>query len=103
MAYYSMYYSVMALFFRAGIKCENHSAAILLLQEVFGVDNSDISTAKRERIDKQYYVDTVATKQDTGDLIRRAESFNVKIFDLLERITNDKITKFRKELRSIVE
>ena len=103
MAYYSMYYSAMALFFRAGIKCENHSAAILLLHDVFGVGTTDISTAKRERIDKQYYVDTVATKQDVDDLIRKAESFDVKIFDLLERITNEKITKFREKLRSLVE
>ena len=70
MAYYSMYYSVMALFFRAGIKCENHSATILLLHEVFGIDNTDISTLKRERIDKQDHVDTVATIQDVEDLIR---------------------------------
>ena len=103
LAYYSMYYSVTALFFRAGIKCENHSASILLLQEVFGVDATDISTAKRERIDKQYYVDTIATKTDVDDLIRKAESFNVKIYDLLERMTNEAITKFRNELKSIVE
>jgi uncharacterized protein (UPF0332 family) len=103
MAYSSMYYSVMALFFRAGIKCENHSAAILLLQEVFGIDNTDIGTAKRERIDKLYYVDTVATIQDVEDLIRKAESFNVKIFDLIERMTNDKIKIFREKLKSIVE
>jgi len=103
MAYYSMYYSVMALFFRAGIKCENHSAAILLLQEVFGIDNTDISTLMRERIDKQYHVGTVETIQDVEDLIRKAESFNVKIFDLLERMTNDKIKKFREKLKAIVE
>jgi len=30
MGYYSMYYAVMALFFATGIKCENHSAAIIL-------------------------------------------------------------------------
>ena len=35
MAYYSMYYSVMALFFASGIKCENHTAAIVLLKENF--------------------------------------------------------------------
>lgn len=103
LAYYSMYYSVTALFFRAGIKCENHSASILLLEEVFGVDATDISTAKRERIDKQYYVDTIAAKTDVDYLIRKAELFNVKIYDLLERMTNEKITKFRKELKSIVE
>jgi uncharacterized protein (UPF0332 family) len=37
MAYYSMYYSVLALFFRTGIKCENHAAAIVLLRSVFNI------------------------------------------------------------------
>jgi uncharacterized protein (UPF0332 family) len=35
MAYYSMYYSVLALFFATGIKCENHTAAIILLRQGF--------------------------------------------------------------------
>lgn len=60
-AYYSMYHAVMALFFRTGIKCENHSATILLLKEIYGIDNAPLSDAKRERIDKQYYVDTTTT------------------------------------------
>src|SRR5665647_921994 len=56
MAYYSMYYSVLALFFATGIKCENHTAAIILLKKVFSIDNTDLEHAKTERIDKQYYV-----------------------------------------------
>jgi hypothetical protein len=50
-AYYSMYHAVMALFFRTGIKCENHSAAIILAKEVYGIDTTPLSEAKRERID----------------------------------------------------
>jgi len=42
MAYYSMYYSVLALFFATGIKCENHTAAIILLREIFAIDNGDL-------------------------------------------------------------
>ena len=57
LAYYSMYYCLLALLFRIGIKCENHAAAIILLTEVFGIDNASISKAKGERIDNQYYVD----------------------------------------------
>ena len=33
--YYSMYNTVLSLFFKCGIKCENHSAAAILLGEVF--------------------------------------------------------------------
>jgi len=33
MAYYSMYYSLLALLFRVGIKSENHTASIFLLRD----------------------------------------------------------------------
>ena len=57
LAYYSMYYMLTALLYKVGIKCENHAAAIILLKELFKKDNSKISFAKSERVDKQYYVD----------------------------------------------
>ena len=66
MAYYGMYHSLLALLFKCGIKCENHAASILLLKEVFNENNlvKEISFAKKERIDKQYYTDFKLTKQD---------------------------------------
>ena len=57
LAYYSAYNSLLALFFRVGIKSENHTASIFLLNKIFDIDNSFISFAKKERIDKQYYID----------------------------------------------
>ncbi len=36
LAYYSMYHLLLAALFRIGIKCENHTGAIILLKEVFG-------------------------------------------------------------------
>ncbi len=103
MAYYSMYHAVMALFFRTGIKCENHSATIVLLKEVYGVDSKPLSEAKKERIDTQYYVDTITTRKDVGDLIQAAEHFNADIVDRIERLTNQKITQYRERLRILVE
>lgn len=103
MAYYSMYHGVMALFFRTGIKCENHSATILLLKEIYAIDNTPLSDAKRERIDMQYYVDTTATRKDVDDLIHTAEIFNAHLLDFIERITNEKIAKYRERLRYLVE
>jgi len=64
MAYYSMYYSLLALLFRVGIKSENHTASIILLKDLFGLDNSQILKAKKERIDKQYYVDFKIVERD---------------------------------------
>ncbi|NLM31049.1 MAG: HEPN domain-containing protein, partial [Methanomicrobiales archaeon] len=47
MAYYSMYYMVLALLFATGIKCENHSGAMILLKSLYGIDNARIAAAKR--------------------------------------------------------
>jgi len=102
LAYYSMYYSVLALFFAAGIKCENHTAAIIMLADIFGIDNSSIASAKSERIDKQYYVATAPVRNDVVALIRTAESFNAEIFDVIERLTNKKIESVRKKLTELI-
>jgi uncharacterized protein (UPF0332 family) len=98
MGYYSMYYSVMALFFVTGIKCENHTAAIMLLHDIFGIDNTEIELAKKERIDKQYYVESAPVHDDVVAMIRTAETFNAVILDVIDRLTHEKIEAFRKKL-----
>jgi uncharacterized protein (UPF0332 family) len=52
LTYYSMYYQVLGLFFKCGVKSENHTATILLLRELFEIDNKEIEIAKKERVDK---------------------------------------------------
>jgi uncharacterized protein (UPF0332 family) len=95
LVYYSMYYSVLALFFKCGIKCENHSASIILLKELFDLDNQKIIKAKKERIDKQYYVDFHASKSDVKEGISIAEEFNSIITDHISRLNNDSINNIR--------
>ena len=97
LAYYSMYHLLTALLFKVGIKSENHSASIILLKGLFGQDNKDIFSAKKERIDKQYYVDFVITREDAEDIIRTAESFNSKISDFISKLNNDDVRKYREE------
>ena len=92
----------MALFFASGIKCENHTAAIMLLKDVFGIDNFSIHFAKTERIDKQYYVESSPVRDDVVALIRTAESFNAGILDATDRLTNEKIESFRAKLKKSV-
>lgn len=94
MAYYSMYYSLLALLFSIGIKCENHAAAIILLKKVFDIDNTPISKAKTERIDKQYYVDFSISKEETSKGIISSEEFNAEIKDFIDRINNEKIKQY---------
>lgn len=102
LAYYSMYHLSTALLFKTGIKSENHSASIILLKEVFNQDNKEIFEAKTERIDKQYYVDFVITKEDVADAIRKAEAFNSKMIDFISKVNNEDIKEYRKKFIEIV-
>ena len=101
LSYYSMYNSLLALLFKTGIKSENHSASIILLKNIFDIDNSDIEKAKKERIDKQYYIDFNITKQETKEAIVISEEFNSQILDFLEKLTKNQIQFFREKFENI--
>ena len=98
LTYYSMYHALTALLFRAGIKCENHSASIILLEQVFNQDNKKITFAKKERIDKQYYIDFQIGLEDAKDLIKTAEEFNAQIINFIETLTEEQVQKIRTKL-----
>ncbi|MCK4429074.1 MAG: HEPN domain-containing protein [Candidatus Aenigmarchaeota archaeon] len=102
MAYYSMYYILTALLFKSGIKCENHTGSIIISEYLFGLDMSEISLAKKERIDKQYYVDFHTTGKDAKKLIKISENFNSKIIDYLSKLNNKDIKEARKKLLQLV-
>lgn len=96
LTYYSMYYSSLSLLYKCGIKSENHTGTIILLKELFNIDNTEIKKAKKERVDKQYYVDFAATKKDVEEGIRIAEEFNSTIkhkIDTLKETEKDMIQK----------
>ena len=95
LAYYSMYHILIALLFKVGIKSENHSASIILLEDIFKIDSSDISFAKKERIDKQYYISFRITKEEVSDSIIKAEIFNNKLLDFISKLTNKDIDLYR--------
>ncbi len=102
LTYYSMYHMLTALLHKIGIKCENHSASIILMKELFNLDNSDISEAKEERIDKQYYTGFHITKEQVINAIKNAESFNDKVYDFISRINEKKIREYRDKFNKLV-
>jgi uncharacterized protein (UPF0332 family) len=102
MAYYSMYYMALAVLFRVGVKCENHTAAGLLLELVLDIDASDLKRAKKERVDKQYYVDFAITQEEVEELIRTAEEFDSRLQDSIDRMTGEEIQRFRKTSRTLL-
>lgn len=103
MSYYSMYYIILSLLFKIGIKCENHTASILLLKEVFDIDNSEILEAKKERIDKQYYVSFSVKEEQVKNAIKIAEEFNSKILDFISKIKNKDINEYRNKLNELLK
>src|SRR3989344_3507926 len=95
-SYYAMYNQLLALLFRVGIKCENHNSSILLLKLLFNQTelSSLISDAKKERIDKQYYVTAdkdEITAEIAGELFFHAEGFTLRIKALVKSLNNDAI------------
>ncbi len=102
MSYYTMYNSLTALLFKIGIKCENHTASILLLKELFNENGlfKIISFAKEERIDKQYYVTSkdsvILTKESAEDMLKKAEDFIVQIKLFIQNLNTIKIEELRK-------
>jgi uncharacterized protein (UPF0332 family) len=103
LSYYSMYHFTTALFFKAGIKSENHNATIQMLKEVFYLDNLELTIAKNERLDKQYYVNFQISKEEVAEAIKKAEAFNSKMNNVIAKITNEEIKKAREKFESLTE
>ena len=103
LTYYSMYNILTALLFKIGIKCENHSASIIFLKEIFDTDNSDIFKAKKERIDKQYYTDFGVKKEEVEEAIENAVEFNNKILDFMSKLNYSDVQKYREKFKRLFE
>jgi len=101
LTYYSMYHTLTALLFKVGIKCENHAASIIILKELFEIENEDISNAKEERVDKQYAVGFSITKEDVETAIKSAEEFNSKIQDFISRLTYSDLKEYKQKFEKI--
>ncbi len=107
MSYYAMYNMLIALLFRVGIKCENHGASILLLRLLFGENELSrlISDAKKERIDKQYYIkpekDEI-TRKITQELLNDAEEFTLKMKLSINNLDNDSVMKYQERIGRIL-
>ena len=103
MSYYTMYNSLTAMLFKVGIKCENHSASMILLKNLFGNVGmfKIISFAKEERIDKQYYVDFVLTKGSAQDLFAKAEEFLLQMKLLINSLNTEDIKSIRSKYKTL--
>ena len=108
-SYYSMYNHVQSLFFKCGIKCENHSASALLLKDFFNQSELHLifSKAKEERIDKQYYIapsqNNPATKESAKEMIGISMKFNPQITAFKNNLKLEEIKKIRDKISDILQ
>jgi len=94
-----MYNSLTALLFKVGIKCENYAGSIILFNRLFGRTDlfKMISFAKHERIDKQYYVTSVLTKESAQDMFTKAEEFLVQMKLIIRKLGIKEMESIRKK------
>lgn len=101
-AYYSIYNTVTALFYKCGIKCENHSAAAILILDLCKLEklHKIFLEFKKDRIDNQYYVPIINSEPITRDKcderLKTAQRFNIELRAYMERITLEDIKNIRK-------
>jgi uncharacterized protein (UPF0332 family) len=106
-AYFSIYNVVTALFYKCGIKCENHSAAVILIKQLFGLENLHLvfSEFKKDRIDNQYYTPIAngqpITKEKCEERLRTAQRFNVELRAQMEKLTLEDINNIRKRFEEL--
>lgn len=106
-AYYSLYNVVQALFYKCGIKNENHSGAVLLIKQLFNLDNYYLifSEFKKDRINNQYYISILNTepinKEKCNERIRTAQKFNAELRAYSGNLTLQEINNIRKAFKEI--
>lgn len=106
-AYYSIYNSVLSLFYKCGIKCENHSGAAILIRKLFHLEElyNLFSEFKKDRIDNQYYIPIIGTesinKEKCNERIKTAQEFNAKIISYSDNLKIKEINIIRKSFEEI--
>jgi len=103
LSYFSMYNSLLALFYICEIKCENHNTSIYPLKKLFSIENIEIKNAKTERRDKQYYPSFSTSKEEVSNAIKSAEKFNAEIKDFIEKLTLKQIKTYREKLSILLK
>jgi len=102
LTYYSMYNSLNALLFSVGIKSENHTASIFLLDYLFEFDNSGIKSAKDERVDKQYYTNFKIILDEVIVALEEAEKFNYELLNIILKLNKESIDFYRQKFKELL-
>lgn len=106
--YYSLYFSLYSLLMKIGIKSENHSCTIEimrnLLNEYFTPDECDLlDTARRARVETQYYVTTTVSEEFSATLSKRVPRFLVTCKSVVNGLDEKQVQELRKTLMILID
>ena len=102
LVYFSVYYSLLAILFRIGIKSENHLASVILLKEIFDIDNEFILSLRKKRV-ATYYPNFEIEKKILEKTINDAEEFNDKILNFLSNLSQEKINFYKNKFKNLLK
>lgn len=109
-AYYSRYFALYSLLQKCGIKSEIHDCTILLMQFLFVEEGlieqhfyKELCLAKDMRIDIQYYVTEELDENRLKLDAATAREFVLKIEEVIEELSEEKIKLIREKIRNLSE
>ena len=107
-AYYAMYFSLYAVLTRIGIRCENHSCTILLMERLLSdyftpEEATLVEKARGARVDAQYYVSRDVPDPFCEELTRTAPRFLVKCRGIVGAMNEKAIGTLRGRLAEALQ
>ncbi|MBM3910352.1 MAG: HEPN domain-containing protein [Thaumarchaeota archaeon] len=103
-SYYARYFAIYALLSRIGIKCEIHDCTIALFSYLFADKipsklMEDLKQAKDDRIEAQYYTETIRINPQT---LANTKEFVLKVEEIIDNLTNSEVTTIQGKLQTIL-
>jgi hypothetical protein len=74
----------------------------LFLKELFDLDNAAIMQAKKDRIDKQYYVDFQTLEKEALEKVMIAEEFNNMIRERIALMRLEDVKNYHAKARKMI-
>jgi uncharacterized protein (UPF0332 family) len=101
--YYAEYYSLYSFLQKIGIKCENHSFSIALVEYLIGVEKTKIiNEHKEKRIDAQYYMRT-GKREQVSEMLKECKEFILEFDTLVSMISEEEVKSYRNKVIEITK
>jgi len=103
-AYYARYHMLTALLYKVGVECKDHNCTIKIAECLFSGAIPKgmfavIKTAKKHRIDLQYYTDRAVDEKEFEQNLKSVGNFVENILQLLESLTRARIEAIRRGIK----